>query len=380
MEMEEEKEERAVWNAEHDICLTSIVTTYGSQNWTAIAESMNVQFPDYRKSGKQCRERWYNKLDPNIKHAPWTKQEEAALILHHMRLKNRWADISGKFNGRTNNMVKNRFYSIFRKVKNKTKNFDFAYNSRLELIEMYYMISVMEDYAANPLSPEEPKRKRGKDFMYTLIEDLDMSQLAAYKQALQRRCPLKQPIEGQLEELSSTALLNPGATTTVRTIPMFSAESPEPGLRPQHPMTSHVAMQDSPTPHSASPMRRHFLTLPEPSSYVVKEMLTPEDKEFVMANAFHVPSTAPSGDPILPGPLFRPPRPTGYPSFGYCSSGTGKHFTNVHPFKGGFEDYSQGALVVPRPGPPFMTFTPPKPNPSLFSPMYPGAVRLTPPQ
>ena len=383
-EMEEEqKEERAVWNGDHDHYLTNLVVAYGSQNWTAIAEDMDAHFPDYHKSGKQCRERWYNKLDPNIKHAPWTRQEEAALILYHMKLKNRWADIACKFSGRNNNTVKNRFYSIFRKIKNKTKNNDFSYSSRLELIEMHYMISVMEEYAANPLPPDQPKRKRGKDFMYTLIEDLDMSLLLLYKQQLLKRCPLSESLEAQLEQLSSVALHNPAASA-VRDIPMgFRDLSESQGnFVPQRSPNSRCV--DCASPRSASPTRRHLLTLPEPNSFNVKEALTPEDKEFVKANAFK----ASVADPSMPSLAAQCPVALGLGaanvgSFqGYYSSGTGPGHSNLHVAKGGFADYSHGVLQ-PAPGFPAFGYSPLRPapsfRPSLFSPSFSNAGQLAPP-
>ena len=32
------------------------------------------------RSGKQCRERWHNHLDPNINKSPWTDKEELIIF------------------------------------------------------------------------------------------------------------------------------------------------------------------------------------------------------------------------------------------------------------------------------------------------------------
>ena len=44
------------------------------KNWKLISEMLGS------KTGKQIRERYINKLDPNIKKHPWTKEEDIVLI------------------------------------------------------------------------------------------------------------------------------------------------------------------------------------------------------------------------------------------------------------------------------------------------------------
>lgn len=49
------------WDTAEDAAILSLVEQYGPRNWAKIAESMNG------RSGKQCRERYHNHLQPNIK-------------------------------------------------------------------------------------------------------------------------------------------------------------------------------------------------------------------------------------------------------------------------------------------------------------------------
>ncbi len=340
---EDEKEERADWSPEQDNYLKGLVNAYGPHNWVSISEYMNAHFSDKRKSSKQCRERWCNKLDPTINHCPWTKQEEATLILSHMKFKNRWCDIVSTLKGRHNNMIKNRFYSIFRKVKNKVKNNDFSYSSKLELIEMHYMICVMEEYAANPLPPDEPKRKRGKDFMYTLIEDIDMPMLQKYKEALTKKCPLKVPLGQLLQEI------------------LFSPNPIQSGERPVHriqmplgeAMDCGTASQHSMTPGPNTPGRANLMTLPLPRSFCSKEPLTPDEKDFVRQHLFysaktdtHSPSSFAQAQPMMPFQAETRPAPIQ----GYYSSGTGGVMSNMHVVnKGGFGDLSKATSLFYRP-------------------------------
>lgn len=58
---------------------------YGAKNWTKIA----AKIPG--RHGKQCRQRWYNHLDPNINKAHWSKDEDWMLYLLHSLHGNRWA-------------------------------------------------------------------------------------------------------------------------------------------------------------------------------------------------------------------------------------------------------------------------------------------------
>jgi len=195
------KEERVKWTSDQDTSLASLAITYGAKNWNAIASCMNEKYPLNRKTSKQCRERWHYCLDLKINHKPWSKCEEAELIMAHMEYGNRWCDIATRFKGRHNNMIKNRFYSILRKVKNKIRTNDFSSQDQLELIEIHYMTSVMINYVKNPAPPEDFKRKRGRDFMYTLVNDITLTLLEKYTHDLLTFSPLDGSLRNLLKKI-----------------------------------------------------------------------------------------------------------------------------------------------------------------------------------
>ena len=61
------------WSKEEDETIIRCVNA-GISKWSEIAERIEGRI------GKQCRERWFNHLDPNIKKGPWTDEEDRILI------------------------------------------------------------------------------------------------------------------------------------------------------------------------------------------------------------------------------------------------------------------------------------------------------------
>ena len=41
--------------------------------------------------GKQCRERWHNHLNPDIKRGKWTEEEDDLIVKAHLDYGNKWA-------------------------------------------------------------------------------------------------------------------------------------------------------------------------------------------------------------------------------------------------------------------------------------------------
>lgn len=62
------------WSAEEDAILQRAVVEVGPKRWSAIA----LAVPG--RSGKQCRLRWCNQIDPGIKHESWTDKEDATIL------------------------------------------------------------------------------------------------------------------------------------------------------------------------------------------------------------------------------------------------------------------------------------------------------------
>ncbi|OWM72005.1 hypothetical protein CDL15_Pgr017888 [Punica granatum] len=89
------------WTEKEDNQLRELVKQNGARRWAFIAKSLPGRV------GKQCRERWYNHLDPTIKKDAWTIEEESVLARCHEVYGNKWTVIARYLPGRTDNSIKN---------------------------------------------------------------------------------------------------------------------------------------------------------------------------------------------------------------------------------------------------------------------------------
>lgn len=320
--IEDIKDDTALWDKEDDKYLKTLVSIHGNHDWSTISTSMNFTFPSKHRTTQECKERWYTQLDPAISKQPWTDQEELEMLIAHQKHQNKWSDVSQALHGRSNNTVKNRFYSVFRKVKNKIKRRELNYGSKLELLEIFYMISLMEFYFTHPQPATEQKGKRGKDFIYSLLRTLRLEDVLKYKLDLQKQGSKETTLEELWLELASQ---DANAKNGV--------QDPKIGEVKSMGLFSYIS-------EPPSNERSHYV-LPMPHVNPRPERLTPDEKDFIQSQVFR------NSEPFSAGTYFCQPMMMSPPTYRPAPFSAGRpRFVAPMPRYEAFSDFTEGAIQL----------------------------------
>lgn len=99
---------RNPWTPREDALLVELMKKYG-QSWAMISSALPG------RTGKQVRDRYLNKLRPNIRCGDWSIEEDELVVSLCKEIGNRWSLIATHLPGRTEAQVKNRYYSHIKK-------------------------------------------------------------------------------------------------------------------------------------------------------------------------------------------------------------------------------------------------------------------------
>ena len=98
------------WTQKENKILVEYVKNFGAKKWNQCAEFIK------NRTGKQCREHWKNCLNPEIKKGDWGYDEDLFIMIFYQKCHGSWREMIHLFEDRTENSIKNRFFSQLRKI------------------------------------------------------------------------------------------------------------------------------------------------------------------------------------------------------------------------------------------------------------------------
>ena len=100
LEGEQTHKTRKAWSKEEDDVLLQCIHDLGVGQWSRIAQSFRDK-TGCNRSTKQCRNRWFNSLDPSVNHNDWSPEEEHMIYDLQKQHGNKWAEIAKHLNRRS---------------------------------------------------------------------------------------------------------------------------------------------------------------------------------------------------------------------------------------------------------------------------------------
>ena len=148
------------WTNAEDKQLLKFHKIYGN-SWSEIAKKMQ------NRTGKQIRDRFLNNFEKSVKKGKFLAQEDKLIIKWHKIYGNSWSKIAEKIEGRTGDMVKNRFYSSLKNydIKNNDENNDFEKSNNIyeDIIEKNRNLIELEESDDNSENENELLKKLNYD-------------------------------------------------------------------------------------------------------------------------------------------------------------------------------------------------------------------------
>lgn len=135
-----------LWTPEEDERLLATVSAYPhSKNppWPKIAESIPG------RTGKQCRERFKDHLDPSLRQAEWSQTEDATIFRLYSAEGSKWSRMTKLLPGRTDNNIKNRYHHLRKRFEKRVQSI----GNSTELDRLVRRIAACRPFAGTAADP-----------------------------------------------------------------------------------------------------------------------------------------------------------------------------------------------------------------------------------
>lgn len=104
---------RIRFSPQEDKLLLQIISNNGTSDWNKISDEFSKQSQsNYRRTPRQCKDRYINYLSPEVQYKKWTYEEDQCLILNFFLFPFHWRSIQKSLPGRSEIAIKNRFNRI----------------------------------------------------------------------------------------------------------------------------------------------------------------------------------------------------------------------------------------------------------------------------
>jgi hypothetical protein len=150
------------WTAEEDRLLLKWVEENGAYKWSKLSLILKG------RSSKQIRDRWINNLNPDkMKYFQWSEELDRVLLTKYLEHGSSWVTISKYISHTSENMLKNRFYSLLRSTASKKIKLLKAQKKKEETIQ---------------IKPEEQVKNSQDLFIFDLNEATENRNDKSYSQ------------------------------------------------------------------------------------------------------------------------------------------------------------------------------------------------------
>ena len=141
---------RKLFTFEEDTKLIFLVKKFKS-NWKKIAFEMK------NRSVRQCKERYFHYLSPDIRKDDWTSEEDILLLSSVEKHGKKWKTLELFFKGRTEIDIRNRFNVLTRMISKKIRNDSLITKIEKNNDENYFLFSKQPINEANECKEQEHK-------------------------------------------------------------------------------------------------------------------------------------------------------------------------------------------------------------------------------